>query len=1045
MNTKPGYMNQFNKAHAKEKVYDKIYGQHNITRLVNGVKPLPFKGKIFLNPNGQLISIASEQKLEKNYIHDKEPINNNQQRNQIQKEKKGLTTVKRPQSNKDKYNKFPDTNDKKNINIKNKTLIVAQPKEPKNTNYTKKYSYTKIEPQDSQKKQEIPLEEKSKPLEMKKYPTNKIITKKNKQKVIKKSVLLDKNELLQKKLSNEQKTPEKNDSADKSKESNEIISSSKKGNSISDFHTNSSLKTKGNNLINNPLFISNRLENSNETHVLRGTKKIELDRNVKPFISKFNSEVMENKEIESNNEAEIKSLREELDKLKKINLDNERKIREKTKKINEYLQNNSYKDKIIVNLKRQLEEQKKYINNISLKEEEIKELKEEIKKIKFDKDIIIESLNDKDKIIEEKTNEIKILKSKLKEVSEENEKKKKEKNELENEIKGKFKQELIKRNNILKKYEIILNEREKKIKNKELEINNKIRFFEDKEKTLEFEQNKLNSEQKRFSNIIQSLQEQIENLNKQKAELENKIKNMNKPIRNSNDFNFNKNNNMNNMMNNNMNNMMNNNMNSMMNNMMNNNMNNMMNNNMNNIMNNNLNNNMNFNIMNNLNNNMLKNNNLNLKNNMNNFNNNMNINFNNINMMNNFNNKNLINNHDIKINNNNINNQHNKRGGKNNQPKPPKPLNFYQKPTLIGLQNIGSTCFMNATLQCLSQTADLTNYFLDEKHSSNKIKNNNIALKNPNNLQLSPIYLELVEKLWDKNNYKGYFEPRRFMKTIEEMNPTFKLGEAGDSKDFIIFLLEQFHNELKKEDNNQSVDDNVNQYDKRSIFESFLKDFSKQTSIISDIFYGIQETTNVCLNCKNKYTMQNKAYPICYNYQIFNCLVFPLEEVRKMKNENNMRNNIIMGQNNIVTLDECFYYNQKTELFTGNNRSHCNICGQLADAHYTSRIYSCPNVLVLILNRGKNNIYDVKLNFTETIDITQFVSVKAGREIFTLYGVITHYGESGPSAHFLAFCKSPIDNKWYRYNDAVVTDVKNLQTDVIDFGNPYILFYKKEN
>ena len=50
----------------------------------------------------------------------------------------------------------------------------------------------------------------------------------------------------------------------------------------------------------------------------------------------------------------------------------------------------------------------------------------------------------------------------------------------------------------------------------------------------------------------------------------------------------------------------------------------------------------------------------------------------------------------------------------------------------------------------------------------------------------------------------------------------------------------------------------------------------------------------------------------------------------------------------------------------------------------------------------------------------------------------------GPSAHFLAFCKSPINNKWYRYNDAMVTIVNNLQKDVIEFGNPYILFYKQQ-
>ena len=457
----------------------------------------------------------------------------------------------------------------------------------------------------------------------------------------------------------------------------------------------------------------------------------------------------------------------------------------------------------------------------------------------------------------------------------------------------------------------------------------------------------------------------------------------------------------------------------------------------------------NNNLMNNINNNF---NNINFKNfNNNNFINNNFNNFNNNNLMNNinnnfnnFNNNNLMNNINNNFNNNNLmNNNNNNKNNNNNfiEFNRPKPISFYSKPTLIGLQNIGATCFMNSILQCLSQTKDLTNYFLDEQHWD-EINNNNIALRDKNELQLTPAYLQLLINLWGKNNQIKYYEPRNFMNIVENMNPLFKLGQAGDSKDFIIFLLEQFHNELKKSlinNNSENNSDQVNQYDQKETLSSFFKDFQKQTSIISDIFFGIEENTSICLYCQNNFGSQGKNFPILYNYQIFNVLIFDLNDVRKMRNPN------IWPNTNEVSLEDCFDYNQRTVCYTGNNRLYCKICQQKWDSNSTSKIYSCPNVLVLVLHRGKNNMFNVKLNFEETINITKYVSLKEGQVIYNLVGVVTHLGESGPNAHFIAFCKSPINLKWYKYNDAFVNPVENVKKDIIDFGNPYILFYKKVN
>jgi len=283
--------------------------------------------------------------------------------------------------------------------------------------------------------------------------------------------------------------------------------------------------------------------------------------------------------------------------------------------------------------------------------------------------------------------------------------------------------------------------------------------------------------------------------------------------------------------------------------------------------------------------------------------------------------------------------------------------------------------------------------------------------------------------LWDKNK-KGYsFSPNFFMETVEKIEKFFKIGKAGDPKDFIIFILEQIHKELKipVNSNNQIITQPFDQYDRKKAYKNFMINIQKERSIISNKFFGIKETKNVCLYCKNLYSRQGQNFPIAYNYEIFNFLIFPLKEVKKFSNS--------------VTLNECFLYNQR---FTGDNRFLCNICNQFFDFEVTKRIYSSPNIFILILNRGKDNKYDINLDFTETLDLTQFIAVKDHPNmIYNLRGIITHYGQSGPNAHFIAFCKSPINNKWYKYDDAFVNPVVDVQKEIINFGTPYILFYEK--
>ena len=343
------------------------------------------------------------------------------------------------------------------------------------------------------------------------------------------------------------------------------------------------------------------------------------------------------------------------------------------------------------------------------------------------------------------------------------------------------------------------------------------------------------------------------------------------------------------------------------------------------------------------------------------------------------------------------------------------------KPILIGLNNIGATCYMNASLQCLSNTKKLTEYFLTNyEDNRNKI--------------MSHQYYKLIKHLWNEENNNISYSPNSFKEVLSKENPLFAGIAANDAKDLINFLIERLHQELNIALKNNSVD-NYNQIDQTNeaaVFNDFIKDFNTNfNSPISRCFYGILETKSQCQGCKI----------IKYNFQVYSFLEFPLQQVNQYYFNNGKRPLLTNdGKNPDVDLYECFEYNRKIDLMTGDNQMYCNICNKLCDATYVTYLYSTPNYLILNLNRGKGAVYECKVNFPEKLNIFNFVTSKQATTAYELYAVICHLGPSSMDGHFVAYCRNRLDNKWYLYNDGFVTLCHRAKqyTD----GMPYILFYR---
>ena len=346
-------------------------------------------------------------------------------------------------------------------------------------------------------------------------------------------------------------------------------------------------------------------------------------------------------------------------------------------------------------------------------------------------------------------------------------------------------------------------------------------------------------------------------------------------------------------------------------------------------------------------------------------------------------------------------------------------------PNLVGLQNIGATCYMNATLQALSNTNLLTEYFLNKSKFD----------PNSSNKKMAKEYYKVLTNLWSDTKKDGDYAPYDFKQALSEENPLFAGIQANDSKDLINFLLERFHHELNnpKPNNNDNNIFNVNQMDEMQTLKAFITDYFKSNqSIITDCFYGILETKSKCGGCQC----------IKFNFQIYSFLEFPLEQVNIYMYQMGKRFNMMnQGQKNPdIDLLECFDYYQKIDIMNGQNQMYCNFCNANMDTYYGTTIYSLPNYLIINLNRGKGAVYECNVNFPENLNLLNYVSFKQGKTYFQLYAVICHLGPSSMSGHFVAYCRHRKNNKWYKYNDSFVTECTKAQE--YNEGMPYILFYK---
>ncbi|KAI5387933.1 uncharacterized protein LOC127100741 isoform X1 [Lathyrus oleraceus] len=115
-------------------------------------------------------------------------------------------------------------------------------------------------------------------------------------------------------------------------------------------------------------------------------------------------------------------------------------------------------------------------------------------------------------------------------------------------------------------------------------------------------------------------------------------------------------------------------------------------------------------------------------------------------------------------------------------------------PGMVGLNNIKETDFVNVTIQSLMRITPLRNFFL--------IPENYQHCKSP----LVHRFGELTRKIWHARNFKGQVSPHEFLQAVMKASKKrFRIGAQSDPVEFVSWLLNTLHADLKTSKKNTSI------------------------------------------------------------------------------------------------------------------------------------------------------------------------------------------------------------------------------------------------